>query len=42
MVNSPDKINCDPKTNIIHDVPEDNKKSWVYGTQVVYSHNTHT
>ena len=41
MVNSPHQINCDPKTNMIHDVPEDNK-SWVYDKQVVYSHNTHT
>ena len=41
MVNSPHKINCDPETNMIHDVPEDNKKSWVYDKQVVYSRNTH-
>ena len=42
MVNSPHKFNCDPKTNMIHNVPEDNKKSWVYDKQVVYSHNIHT
>ena len=42
MVNNPHKINCDPETNMIHDVPEDNKKSWVYDKQVVYSRNTHT